>query len=223
MITNQSACTLIASKLLEITPPTVQDFCYISDNSYTVKEILDCEAKICSALKFNLNFTTAYEYVDLFLRASFASSGRVSNVALKEMVEKMIFYFLDLSLLEYKFVGVKPSLVAAAALYLTRATLGIREATREVQKQDSSPLFNPVKVMFGDSFLRSSKGFWSKTLQHYTGYDIWDLEKSVKMLRRLHENAETNNLKSVYAKFKSEKMGQIAFKTVLNEDDLGFF
>ncbi|KAL7518108.1 hypothetical protein ACHAWX_002966 [Stephanocyclus meneghinianus] len=208
------ACTLIASKLLEITPPTVKDFRYISDNSYTAKEILKCEAKICSVLKFNFNFTTPYEYVDRYLRASFASPlGRATNTALKQMMERMVFYFLDLSLLDYKFVLVKPCLVAAAAVYLARATLGIREGT-----WNTSP-----PSLFGESFERSSQGFWTKTLEYYTGYDKWDLEEHVKSLRRLHEKAENSHLKSVYSKFKSEEFGGVALKTVLNEEVLGFF
>lgn len=212
--THRSACTLIASKLLEITPPTVKDFRYISDNSYTAKEILKCEAKICSVLKFNFNFTTPYEYVDRYLRASFASPlGRATNTALKQMMERMVFYFLDLSLLDYKFVLVKPCLVAAAAVYLARATLGIREGA-----WNTSP-----PSLFGESFERSSQGFWTKTLEYYTGYDKWDLEEHVKSLRRLHEKAENSHLKSVYSKFKSEEFGGVALKTVLNEEGLGFF
>jgi hypothetical protein len=212
--TVHSAATLIAAKLLEITPPTVKDFCYISDNSYTAKEILRCEAKICSVLKFNFNFTTPYEYVDRYLRASFASPrGRVTNASLWTMMERMVSYFLDLSLLEYKFVKVKPCLVAAAAVYLTRATLGVREG-----EWNASP-----PSLFGESFQRSCRGFWTKTLEYYTGYDMWDLEESVKLLRRLHEKAESNHLRSVYAKFKAEEFGGVALKTVLNEEGLGFF
>lgn len=211
---SNSACTLIASKLLEITPPTVQDFCYISDNSYTTKEILECEANICSALKFNFNYGTPFKYIDMFLRVSFASrNGREPNVARKKMVERMVSYFVDLSLLEYKFVAMKPSLVAAAALYLARATLGIREAPIVIH----SPTFLESNVT-----LFNSIGYWTKTLEHYTGYDKWDLEEAVKMLRRLHENAENNHLKSIYNKYKSDAYGNVALKTVLNEEDLGF-
>jgi cyclin A len=170
-----SACTLIASKLLEITPPTVQDFCYISDNSYTTKEILECEAEICSALKFNFNYGTTYKYIDHFLRASFATPNGKAKVQ-KKMMEWMVFYFLDLSLLDYKFVGIKPSLVAAAAVYLARATLGIREVP---SVSATSSFIDPTAPMF-QSIQRCSAGFWTKTLQHYTGYDKWDLEEPVK-------------------------------------------
>lgn len=213
-----SACTLIASKLLEITPPTVQDFCYISDNSYTSKEILDCEAEISSALKFNFNYQTPYTYVDQFLRASVVTpNGKMMNQ--KKMTERLILYFLDLSLLDYKFVGMKPSLVTAAAVYLARATLGIRET----ETPTLSPFTGAHAAFYSEYTQHNSTGYWTKTLEYYTGYDKWDIEEAVKMLRRLHENAESNHLKSVFAKFKSESFGKVALKTVLNEDDLGFF
>ena len=213
-----SACTLIASKLLEVSPPTVQDFIYITDNSYTSKEILECEASICSSLKFNFNYGTPYKYIDRFLRVSSATYSGRGNMDQKKTMERLVLYLIDLSLVDYKFVGVKPSLITAAAVYLARATLGIREVP-------SPTISTPLD---SNSIIRRSSdptavGFWSKTLQHYTGYDKWDLENAVKMLRRLHENAENSNLKSVFVKYKAESYGKIVLKTVLNEDDLDFF
>ena len=41
---HDSACTLIASKLVEITPPTADDYVYISDKTYARQEILAMEA-----------------------------------------------------------------------------------------------------------------------------------------------------------------------------------
>jgi len=177
------------------------------------------EAKICSALKFNFNYDTPYKYIDKFLRASFATKdGKTANVSIRKMMEHMVLYLVDLSLLEYKFVKVKPSLVTAAAVYLARATLGIREVP-VINNLD--PLKDPNMTVTDDlKWKRVPMGFWTRTLEHYTGYDEWDLEKSVKMLRRLHENAESNHLKSIYSKFKSDQFGKIAFKTVLNESDL---
>lgn len=213
-----SACTLIASKLLEVSPPTVQDFIYITDNSYTSKDVLECEASICSSLKFNFNYGTPYKYIDRFLRVSSATYSGRGNMDQKKTMERLVLYLIDLSLVDYKFVGVKPSLITAAAVYLARATLGIREVPYPTI---STPLDS-------NSIIRRSSdptavGFWSKTLQHYTGYDKWDLENAVKMLRRLHENAENSNLKSVFVKYKAESYGKIVLKTVLNEDDLDFF
>lgn len=219
-----SACTLMASKLHEITPPTAEDFVYISDKTYTRKEILDMEATICNALKFNLNFVTPYQYVDRFLRASYASSesstllsstmnGAVSgaNNATNVLMKKLVFYLLDLAVLEYKLVSKKPSLVAAAAVYLARATLGVRE-----------PPSKPFQSSYSPALQRALNGFWSKTLEYYTGYDIWDLEECVRLLHRLQENAEDSHLTSIFSKHKGIKCKRVALKTVVNEEELGF-
>lgn len=224
-----SACTLIASKLLEIIPPTPDEMAYISDDAFSRIKILEAEAEVCDSLKFNFNFKTPYNYIERFLRASHASSesslsshraamGRGVNNANNPLLERLVFYLCDLSMLEYKFVLLKPSLIAASAVYLARATLGIREPT---------PIFDNEQDfgMIGSSpsFLRVAKGYWSKTLEHYTGYDMWDLEDTVKTLLTLQESAESSRLKSIFSKHKSEKYMCVALKTVLNESDLGFF
>ena len=216
-----SACTLIAAKLLEITPPGADEFVYISDNSYKRKEILEMEANIANSLGFNLHFITPYHHVHRFLAASQASSpcsvsanrpamrlGKYN--ATNDMMEKLVMYFLELSLMEYEFVSMKPSMLAAAAVYLARCTMGIREpsTTSSFNDEFASPYFQ-----------RAAEGYWSKTLEHYTGYDMWALEKPVKLLHKLHERAETHRLRSC---FKKHKVGGAALKMVVNEEDLGF-
>ncbi|KAL7527080.1 hypothetical protein ACHAXR_001786, partial [Thalassiosira sp. AJA248-18] len=206
------ACTLLASKLIEITPPHVDDMVYISDKTYDRKEILAMEARVCNALKFNLNFRTPYHYVDRFLRASHVSCESFSaggssyasfslsssaNNPQNVLLKKLVFYLLDLAVLEYKLVSKQPSLVTAAAVYLARATLGIREPVPTTSSHH--PNCNNARArLFGNTSppppsleLCALKGtFWSKTLEYYTGYDIWDVEECVRLLHRLHENAE---------------------------------
>jgi len=243
------ACTLIASKLVEITPPEADDYVYISDKTYTRKEILDMEATVCKALKFNLNFRTPYHYVDRFLRASYASSenstsisstaslhsshgaamgsGNVSgmNNANNALIKKLVFYLLDLAVLEYKLVSKPPSLVAASAVYLARATLGIRQTPATTAT--STQLFESNSSSL-PGLQRAIKGHWSKTLEYYTGYDIWDLEEPVKLLHRLQETAEdgssdgTDASSSIFNKHKGSKCKRVALKTVVNEAELGF-
>lgn len=125
---------LIAAKLVEVECPTIDKFVEITDSTYNHKEILDLEADVCDALKFNLNFVTPKEYLDRFLRASFASSENSTSTSLSRnqavmhgtsamnnatnvLVRKLVMYILDLSMLSYKLVTKKPSLVAASAVY----------------------------------------------------------------------------------------------------------
>lgn len=202
------------------------------------------EAKICNALKFNFNYVTPYQFVHRFLRASHVSSrcstsasllpgdelGMIHNGANNEinvLLKKLVLYLLDLAVLEYELVKNKPSLTTAAAVYLARATLGIRESST-FASAPSSPLFEvPTNTTdnSNDTFnsihdsSRKSKGYWSKTLEYYTGYDVKDLEESVHLLHRLQENAEDG---WVFNKHKGNKCKRVATKTVLREDELGF-
>lgn len=222
---------MIAAKLLEITPPGADEFVYISDNSYKRKDILDMEANIVNALGFNLNFVTSYHHVHRFLAASQAcspcslSDGRAAmrlgkHNATNNMMECLVMYLLDLSLLDYKFVNKKPSLVAAAAVYLARCTLGIREpSTATASAMAPSSLHDEFE---SPSFQRDVEGYWSKTLEYYTGYDMWALEESVKRLHKLQEGAETSHLRSVYNKHKKQMHNHVALKVVVRKEDLGF-
>eukprot|EP00986_Skeletonema_menzelii_P008419 scaffold3535_cov148-Skeletonema_menzelii.AAC.3 len=222
----EGACTMIAAKLLEITPPGADEFVYISDNSYKRKDILEMEANIVNSLGFNLNFVTPYHHVHRFLAASQASSPCSLSVdrpamrlgkhnATNDMMECLVMYLLDLSLLDYTFVSKKPSLVAAAAVYLARCTLGIREPTAMAPSLLHDEFDSP-------SFQREVEGYWSKTLQHYTGYDMWALEEPVKRLHTLQEGAETSHLRSVYSKHKKAAHNFVALKVVVRKEDLGF-
>lgn len=122
-----------------------------------------------------------------------------------DLLERLLYYLLDLSLLDYKrFVSTSPSLLTASAVYLSRATLGISE------------------VPIGDRSC-ARKMFWSKTLEYYTSYAMKDLECTVKDLCMLHEEAEGNEFRNVYKKHTgSSQRGSIAHRIVLNESDLGF-
>jgi hypothetical protein len=52
------------SKYEEISPPDVEDFCYITDNTYTKPELLQMEGDILKLLEFELGNPT----IKTFLR-----------------------------------------------------------------------------------------------------------------------------------------------------------
>ena len=227
---DHSACIFIAAKLFEVTPPNLDEIVYITANTYNRQNILDMESRIVKHLGFNLHFVTPYDFMRRFLAASQASSpcsvsadraammlGR--NNAINDMMECFVSYLLDLALLEYKFVTMKPSRVAAAAVYLARCTFGIREPASFAMTPSS------LNDEFASpSFERTANGYWSKTLQYYTGYDMWALEKPVKLLHRLLEGAENEEkLRSAFKKHEKEKSNYVALKVVVNREDLGFY
>ncbi|XP_021283658.1 putative cyclin-A3-1 [Herrania umbratica] len=106
---------LIASKYEEINPPNVEDFCYITDNTYTKDEVVKMEADILKSLKFELGNPT----IKTFLR-------RLTRVAQEDykasslQLEFLGYYLAELSLLDYGCVKFLPSMVAASVTFLTR-------------------------------------------------------------------------------------------------------
>ncbi|KAE8788080.1 Cyclin-B1-5 [Hordeum vulgare] len=93
---------LIACKYDEIWAPEVGDFISIADNSYSRQQILSMEKNILNSMAWNLTVPTPYV------------PGALPN---------MIFFFAEMALMEYELVTVRPSLLAASAVYAAWCTL----------------------------------------------------------------------------------------------------
>jgi cyclin B len=104
---------LIACKYEEIYPPEVKDFVYITDNAYTKQEIMDQEYLMLKKFNFNVTVISSFRFIERFTKLS--------------QDNEAIFYFaqymLELSLVEYKMIKYKPSLLASGALYLAHKIL----------------------------------------------------------------------------------------------------
>ncbi|KAL0737017.1 hypothetical protein Bca4012_013227 [Brassica carinata] len=106
---------LIASKYEEITPPNVEDFCYITDNTYTKQEVVKMEADILLALQFELGNPTTNTFLRRFTRVA-QEDFQMSHL----QMEFLSSYLSELSMLEYHSLKFLPSVVAASAVYLAR-------------------------------------------------------------------------------------------------------
>ncbi|XP_059636409.1 putative cyclin-A3-1 [Cornus florida] len=109
---------LIASKYEEISPPHVEDFCYITDNTYTKEEVVKMEADILKSLKFEMGNPT----IKTFLRR-FNSVAQEDYGTPNLQLEFIGYYLAELSLLEYGCLKFPPSLVAASVIFLSRFTI----------------------------------------------------------------------------------------------------
>jgi hypothetical protein len=114
----------------------------------------------------------------------------------------MTRYLLELSLLPYEFQQLSPKMIAAACIYLARATLGRRGSPEEAA--NGSP-----------------EAIWTKTLQYYTGFSVMELEETVRLLHRYQRAASESLLKSVFVKYSHEKYMMVSLKTALPSSDLG--
>ncbi|KAK2660193.1 hypothetical protein Ddye_006726 [Dipteronia dyeriana] len=106
---------LIASKYEEINPPNVEDFCYITDNTYTKQEMVKMEADVFKSLKFEMGNPTTKTFLRRLSRVS-QEDYKTSSLQL----EFLGYYLAELSLLDYSCVKFLPSLVAASVIYLAR-------------------------------------------------------------------------------------------------------
>ncbi|EMS47080.1 Cyclin-A2-1 [Triticum urartu] len=64
---------LIASKYEEICAPRVEEFCFITDNTYTKDQVLKMECQVLNGLGYNLSVPTIKTFLRRFLRAAQAS------------------------------------------------------------------------------------------------------------------------------------------------------
>ncbi|TVU34145.1 hypothetical protein EJB05_15974, partial [Eragrostis curvula] len=112
------ACMLIAAKYEEICAPQVEEFCYITDNTYFRDEILEMEASVLSYLKFEMTAPTAKCFLRRFVRAA-----QVCDEDPPLHLEFLASYVAELSLLEYSLLSYPPSLIAASSVFLAKFVL----------------------------------------------------------------------------------------------------
>ncbi|XP_054783221.1 cyclin-A2-4 [Prosopis cineraria] len=111
-------CMLIASKLEEICPPRIDEFCFITDNTYTKEEVLKMETQVFRCSQFQMFAPTTKTFLRRFLRAAQASYKCPSLE-----LEYLANYLAELSLMDFSFLTFLPSLIAASAVFLARWTL----------------------------------------------------------------------------------------------------
>jgi cyclin A len=106
-------CMLIAAKYEEIYAPQVDEFCYITDNTYTRDQVLAMERQVLDTLAFELTTPTTKSFLRRYLRAAEAD----------HKAEFLSCFLAELSLLDYSFVRFLPSTVAASCVFVALWTL----------------------------------------------------------------------------------------------------
>ncbi|KAL3840037.1 hypothetical protein ACJIZ3_024628 [Penstemon smallii] len=112
------ACMMIASKYEEICAPQVEEFCYITDNTYFKDEVLQMESAVLNYLKFEMTAPTTKCFLRRFVRAV-----QGVNEAPLLQFECLVNYIAELSLLEYSMLCFAPSLIAASSIFLAKFVL----------------------------------------------------------------------------------------------------
>ncbi|TFY76610.1 hypothetical protein EWM64_g7402 [Hericium alpestre] len=105
----------IASKYEEILAPSVDEFVYMTENGYTKEEILKGERIVLQTLDFRVSqYCSPYSWM-----------RKISKADDYDIQTRTLSKFLtEVTLLDWRFVRVKPSMVAAVGMYTARQMLG---------------------------------------------------------------------------------------------------
>lgn len=125
-----TASMYIASKYEEISPPDVSEFVYITDDTYTKKQVLRMEHLLLKVLDFRMNTPTTNNFLTHYLRFL-----KMSSLITSEKVDHLARYLAELTLIESDtFLNFLPSQIAASAIYLSMFTLG-KKWTKSIAEQ----------------------------------------------------------------------------------------
>eukprot|EP01066_Platyproteum_vivax_P005925 Platyproteum_vivax@DN1801_c0_g1_i1.p1 len=102
----------VASKVEDVFQPEMRDFEFVTDKACTRKEMLELETEMLDVLDFQLMVPTACYFQQRYLQ--------VAGVQPKTFVAYMAAFFLECTLGDVQFSAFKPSLLAAASVYLAK-------------------------------------------------------------------------------------------------------
>ncbi|KAJ4466932.1 cyclin-like protein [Lentinula edodes] len=104
----------IAAKVEEIVCPSAEEFLAQTEASYSVADVFGAERYVLKTLNWNLNYANPVH----FLRR--VSKADDYNVKARTIAK----YLLEIACLEWRLIAAPPSLLAAAAMWLARISLG---------------------------------------------------------------------------------------------------
>ena len=99
---------LIACKYEEIWPPLIKDYIHMCDNAYNKEQIIEMEMSMLRALDFNVDFISSNCFLERF-----AQITKVDNTT-----HHLAQYMIEISMLDYTSIYIKPSYLSMSALYL---------------------------------------------------------------------------------------------------------
>ncbi|KAG8230933.1 hypothetical protein J437_LFUL002966 [Ladona fulva] len=174
-----ATCLFIAGKYEELFGPDVCDLVYMSQGACTKSEILEMECKILSTLDFSLGRPLPIHFLRRFSKAAKAEAAH----------HNLAKYIIELGLLEYNLCHHPPSVLAAAALYLS------------------------LWLYSGEKSL--SETLWNDTLVYYSTYKFSDISDLVKSLSVILVKAETSKFQALRKKYSAAKFSKASASSVL--------
>jgi len=106
-------CMLVAAKYEEIFPPSIDEFVYIADNTYTKQDVLTTECILLSSLQFNLSAPTSWEFVRCYC----------SSASIEKRPKFLAHFLAELFMMFSSCLKYRASMIAASAIFLAVFTL----------------------------------------------------------------------------------------------------
>jgi hypothetical protein len=175
------------------------------------------EKQILVALDFNLSTPTALHFLRRFSRAA-GSDGTLHTLSK---------YIIEVSMLEYSMLKYAPSMIAAAAVYITRRMTNTTPYWVRLLVGCECPvmcmphrysylnLFVVLSVHCVAAYAQACTNFCTfrpqnSTLQFYTGYSFDDIWSCVKELNEFVKQQKNSRHKSIYTKYAGAAMMNVA-------------
>lgn len=172
---------LIASKYEEIYAPEVKDFVFITDKAYTRQEVISMELEILNTLEYNLTMPSANRFVEMYHHF----------IGYNQLVLFFSLYLLDLSIVEYKMLKYKGSLLAASVLYV------------------ASKLLHKENIVYNDSIDIDSTKLYE--LSEYSEEEIKECAKEVCLIYDYSDKTGLLGIKKKYSLPKFQEVAKLKF------------
>jgi hypothetical protein len=190
----------VACKYEEVFPPACSDFVFVSDKLYSREEILRMEGLILSTLGFELTSPSAFVFIRRIAKvAGIATAPRSTT-------ELLANYLLELTLQEDRMRVYLPSLLCAAAIWLT-LTLTLTLTPPPPLTLTLTPPLTLTRSAAAIWLALKTRGEqpWSAALAQHSTYTEADLQPCVRDLHGLHGMAAATSLQAVYKKYTREE------------------
>jgi cyclin B len=167
----------IACKYEEIYAPEVKDFVFITDKAYSNKEVLEMESDILSALEFNLTMPSSFRFIEIYHY----------YLNYDPLVLSFIFYLLDLTVVDYRMIKYKSSLVGAAVCYV------------------SSKLLHKENVLKNSNIDSDTE-----RLYELSGYSEEEIKICAKDICLIYDYSDKTGLTAIKKKYSLPKFSEVA-------------
>lgn len=164
----------LACKYEETYSPDISDFVYITDSSVTKEQIFAMERIMVRKLDYSFGRPLSLHFLRRY--------SKVANV--KPLQHSIGKYLLELALLDYKLVHVKPSLIAAVATYVSLSICS--------DSDEPGP------------------DLWTDSLAYYSTYTFENLEPLIPRLASSALNVTNSQLQAIPKKYSASKFGKVS-------------